>query len=100
MSKVMTKETQDGGILLKLVHEGILSGALAGELHERIAPYIAEHQVIEIDLNEVEQMDDEGYAHLSEIVKQANEADCFLTFMNVHEALSEIIDSFNLEEEG
>ena len=45
-------------------------------------------------------MDDEGYAHLSEIVKQANEADCFLTFMNVHEALSEIIDSFNLEEEG
>lgn len=83
-----------------LLHKGAFNDTIGKELEEMVQGYIRENHRIEINLNELPIIEKGGYPYLSSIVKQTFDSNCDLTFSNVHEDISEIIDSFTFSSEG
>ena len=85
---------------IKLLHKGKFNAVLGAKFEKLISKHLKENKRIEINLNDLLIIEPDGYPHLSNIVKQASELNCELSFMNVHEDVSEVIDSFSLHSEG
>jgi len=93
-------KSREDSTRIKILHNGTFSDIIGKELERKVMACIKENHKIEINLNDLSIIEIEGYPYLSNIIKQTFDSNCSLTFINVNEEISEIIDSFTFSSEG
>ncbi len=88
-------ETTSEGIIWAMVKDVKVFDEKTGKDLAKILKFkVIEHDMITINLDGVEKFTDEGYREFSNLIHLAFENNCTLYFSEVHENLTEIIDSF------
>lgn len=94
-------KTHKKGSFTVLFHKtNTFTEALGYELLTKLSTHLKEHAKITINLNGIDKMEANGYKHLSKINSMAQENNCEISFINIHDDISEITDSFTLTSEG